>query len=246
MKVTFHDLISSTMRRIILFCLPYAGGNKYSYRQFESKAPSFLELRTLEYPGRGGRIHEPLMFDINALVDDLYREMESRLSGNEYAIYGHSMGGLIACLLSRKIVTNDRNPPLHLFITGTSGPSSPLRKNRKRHLLDRAAFFDEVKKLNGSPDHILENEEMLDFIEPILRADFCATETYIYESADPLRIRFTVITGTEEDLLMEDIKLWQRETTCKVDFEQLKGGHFFIYDEVEAILRTISNKILNR
>jgi surfactin synthase thioesterase subunit len=91
-------------RTLNLFCLPYAGGNKYSYREFKAKAPSFLNLVTLEYPGRGARMGEPLSTDISQIVNGLYDQIGNLLDKEEYAFYGHSMGGLVAYLLTLKVI----------------------------------------------------------------------------------------------------------------------------------------------
>ncbi len=144
------------MRSINLFCLPFAGGSKYSYREFEEKAPAFLTIIPLEYPGRGSRIREPLLKDIHALAEDMYQQTKDELDKNRYAIYGHSMGGLLACLLIRKIIANGHRPPLHLFVTGTKGPSARDKDDKKRYLLDKEEFIEELKRLKGSPEEILE------------------------------------------------------------------------------------------
>jgi len=233
------------MQTINLFCLPFAGGSKYSYRDFEEIAPPFLRITTLEYPGRGSRIKEPLVTDLCALIEDVYQQIKNELDKSTYAIYGHSMGGLVACLLARKILVNGHQPPLHLFITGTMGPSAREKEEKKRHLLGKTAFIDELKKLNGSPQEILNNEELLDYFEPIIRADFKASETYTYEEDLPLNIPFTVITGTEEDMEPDQIMLWQKETKLKVDFRRMAGTHFFIFKYPDSILGIISKKILN-
>ncbi len=41
--------------KLNVFFLPFAGGNKYSYRDFKEKAPSFINIISLEYPGRGAK-----------------------------------------------------------------------------------------------------------------------------------------------------------------------------------------------
>lgn len=230
-------------RNINLFCLPFAGGNKYSYRQYKSKAPSHLNLIPLEYPGRGARMKEALVSNIEDLVDDLYNQISDIVDKNNYAVYGHSMGGLLAYLLTVKLYENKRKPPLHLFITGTSGPSAPSRLASKRHLLPKNEFIEEIRELDGMPDDILQNEELLDYLEPILRADFRISENYLHESRDRLNLPLTVITGTEEDMEMEDILLWQKETTCVADFRQFPGNHFFIFQHSDEIIEIISNKL---
>ena len=230
-------------KSINLFCLAFAGGNKYSYREFVEKAPSFLNIIPLEYPGRGGRIKEPLLPDIIAVTNDLYKQISPLIGEKEYAIYGHSMGGLTAYLLTRKLIENGHRPPLHLFITGTTGPSAISRTEKKRHLLEKEEFIQEIKDLDGMPDEILYNEELLDYFEPILRSDFAASETYLHQDAAPVDIPFTVITGTEEDMEMEDILLWQKESIHEVDFKQMPGKHFFIFQHIYQIFEIISQKL---
>lgn len=232
------------MEKINLFCLPFAGGSRYSYRLYEDNIPAFINIVPLEYPGRGTRMREPLMEDIDELLQDLYLQIKDKLDQAEYAIYGHSMGGLMSCLLARRVIENGRKPPLHLFVTGTTGPSATSRTAKKRHLLGKEAFIEEVRNLNGSPDEILQNDELLNYIEPILRADFKVTENYTYASADSLDIPITVITGTREDMKLEDIHLWQKETKATVDFRRMPGHHFFIYKYPFEIIQIIAKKLL--
>jgi external thioesterase TEII len=232
-------------KKINLICLSFAGGNKYSYRSFYENAPSFLNIITLEYPGRGSRIKEKLISDIHLLVNDLYKQVKAFAGNERYAIYGHSLGGLVAYLLTLKLLDNNHNKPDHIFITCTTGPSAPSRLEKKRHLLPKNEFIAEIKDLGGMPDEILQSEDLLNFLEPILRNDFQISETYTYEDHAPLNIPLTVITGTEEDMENEDILLWQKETYLPVDFKKMPGGHFFIIEHSGEILEIILKKILN-
>lgn len=230
-------------KTINLFCLPFAGGSKYSFRPLVEKAPAFINAETLEYPGRGSRIKEPIISDIHSLVDDLYSQINKKVNNLSYAIYGHSMGGLLAFLLTRKLLEKGNKPPVHIFISGTSGPSDITRTQEKRSLLGKEEFIEEVKDLGGMPDEILKNDELLHFFEPILRADFKISEDYEYKSQAPLNIPFTVITGSEEDMTKEEIYLWQKETKQIVDFKEFPGNHFFIYDYINEIMDIIANKL---
>ena len=94
------------------------------------------------------------------------------------------------------------------------------------------------------PDEILESDDILSFLEPILRTDFKVSETYAYEDRRALNIPLTIITGTEEDMKSEDILLWQKESNLPVDFKQMPGGHFFILDHKEQLLEIISKKLI--
>ena len=109
--------------------------------------------------------------------------------------------------------------------------------------MDQQEFIAEIRDLGGMPDEILNSEELLYFFEPILRSDFKISENYIHEQSVPLNIPITVITGTEEDMELEDIQLWQKETTHVVDFKRMPGKHFFIFQHPFKVMEIISRKL---
>lgn len=232
------------MRTIDLYCLPFAGGSKYSYVNAMAGAPPYLKVIPLEYPGRGARIHETPLTDMDAIIDDLYQIMRGQVDQRPYAIYGHSMGGITAFLLAQKLIAAGHRTPLHLFITGTTGPTAATWGEQKRHLMEKGAFLEEMRVLDGMPEEVLADTELFDFFEPILRADFRVTETFRYKPTGlPLNLPFTVITGTEEKMTDNDIRLWQEETVATVDFRKLPGKHFFIFKHPEKILSAITEKL---
>lgn len=206
-----------------------------------------LKLIPLEYPGRGARIREPLIRDIDIMVDDILIKMKGLLRNQPYAVYGHSMGGLVAFMLCRKIIMEKgMNPPLHLFISGTMGPSAHAKDNINRHLMPAKEFMEEIRRLDGCPEEILESEELLNYFAPILRADFEASETFIYNPGSPLDIPVTVITGDEENMEDQDIAAWQEITSYAVDFRKMKGKHFFILKYPREIINIITEKLFSK
>jgi surfactin synthase thioesterase subunit len=231
------------MQKIPLLCLPFAGGSRYSYRNYEQATPSFIELHPLEYPGRGRRLQEGLLTDMEAIISDLYLQVDERIFSGNYAIYGHSMGGLAALLLARFAVLAGRRPPVHLFITGAGAPCISKAGKKMRHLLGKTEFIDEIRALKGCPSDVLENHSLLELFEPILRADFCATESYTHRRREQLDIPFTIMTGTMEELEAEEILGWQEESGRPVDFYRMDGNHFFIYDHAVRIMEIVGSKL---
>jgi surfactin synthase thioesterase subunit len=154
------------------------------------------------------------------------------------------MGGLMTCLLARKILQHGYTAPIQLFVTGTYGPSAAARAHKRRHLLGKKQFLDEIRKLDGSRNEILQNEELMNYFEPILRADFTATENFQYKEAPAMDIPLTVITGMDEEMIEDDIRTWQRETTREVDFRKMPGNHFFIFNYAKQIVEIITGKLL--
>jgi len=230
-------------KQMTLFCLPYAGGSKYSYREFERVAPSFLKIVTMEYPGRGGRSEERLCTSIPDLLEDLYEQILPSLSAGSYALYGHSMGGLIAYLLTQKIVRHGETEPQHLFVTGTRGPLSQSNDDRKIYRLNEKDFVEELRKLKGCPEEILNDPDVFEYFAPILRADFQAIETFKYNASAPVPVAMTVITGTEEDLDEDDILQWRFETSSTLVFKKFPGHHFFIFQYPLEIIRLVAHTL---
>ncbi|MGI8635927.1 MAG: thioesterase II family protein [Segetibacter sp.] len=227
---------------ITLFCLPFAGGSKYSLSFLKKVLPRNILCHFLEYPGRGSRIKEDFAENIFEVVDDLYNKIAPLLN-QPFALYGHSMGAKIAYLLARRIRESNKPDPLHLFISGTDAPSVPSKRPPK-HLLPKDEFVTAVRELGGLPDEVLAHEEMLEYFEPILRADFRLSESYFHKVNMPLKIPLTVMIGDQEDMEEADVLEWQSETVVPIKLHKLPGNHFFIYDNEKEIGKIIQEALI--
>lgn len=231
------------MKKINLFCFPFAGGNKFSYRVYEPYASAIVNMVTVEYPGRGVRPGEACVRQMAQLLDDVYMSLYPAISAGKYAFYGHSMGAIVSFCLIKRLAAEGRPLPVHLFISGSPAPTAKTAISKKRHLMDKDDFLQEIKELDGCPAEVLENEELLNYFEPILRCDFEVSETFDYHHDHPLRIPITVITGDEEVILEEDLVQWQKESIRPVDFIKLPGRHFFILEYPQKVMHIINEKL---
>jgi len=230
------------MDNVNLICFPYAGGSKYAYLRFESVAPKGLNIITMELPGRGDRLLEPLLVDVNSMVDDLFISLKDNIY-KPYIIYGHSMGAILGYLIAKKLQENNFPLPLHLIITGCEGPASKNENQKKRSQLPPDEFIEELKTLGGIPDQVFEDISFQNFFEPILRADFKALEDYKYSKGDPLNVPICVLFGEEENFSLTEALLWKEESNCEVEVIQFPGDHFFIFKHVKQIMNIIQKKI---
>jgi len=224
-----------------LFCLPFAGGSKYSFNGFLKHTVPGLHIIPLELPGRGSRYGEGLQTAIDLLIKDIFACIKERID-EPYAIYGHSMGSLLGYLLTLEIIKHKLNQPVHLFFTGCAGPSVK-RNGLKRYLLPKDEFIDMLRKMDAGTDELLSSPEVMSVFEPILRADFQAVETYEHQPSETLNIPIWVAIGTEEEITYENAMAWQKETTEKVEVVQLAGKHFFIFDHEKEIIKSIAGKL---
>jgi surfactin synthase thioesterase subunit len=226
---------------INLFCIPFAGGSKSAYHSYVSRARDVLTVIPLELPGRGSRYKESLLTDVYAMVDDLLRQIRPALE-QPYALYGHSMGALLCYLLSARIIREEINGPIHLFLTGKGAPSVKAHGNAL-HLLPRDELVKELRRMGGTPDIVLSDNKLLDLFLPVIRADFEALENFRYEAPANLNVPITVITGSEETISAEGIEAWKLETCGQVETIVLPGNHFFIFEHVSEIIKLIAQTL---
>lgn len=194
----------------------------------------------MELPGRGARSNEKLCDNIEMIVNDIFEQALNYIEG-DYAIYGHSMGGLLAYLLTKKILCQNLSPPLHLFITGATAPSA--NRNHKVHLLDKQAFVDKIRSYRGMPDDVIDDETVMNYFEPILRSDFKASENFLYTETPAFNIPITIIIGDRDYTELTDIEAWRKETTAEVKIMVLPGYHFFIFEYAEFLMKLIENTV---
>lgn len=225
-------------RETTLFCLPFAGGSSYSYRELQRYTDDSMRIVALDLPGRGRRFSEPLLTSVHDMVDDVFGQIRDRLDG-AYAIYGHSLGACMGYLLVKRIIRERCPLPLHLFVSGRGGPSV-RGKEKGRYLLPRTEFIEVLKRFEGTTREVLENQEMMDLFEPVLRADFQALDTYAYEECEPFDVPITVMRGSDEHVGREEALRWQDGTTKKIYLLEFRGGHFFIFRHAPEICRMLS------
>lgn len=184
---------------------------------------------------------EKPLTDIGQMVDDIFPQIRDKLH-TPYAIYGHSLGSLLTYLVTIRIIREGLNKPVHLFVSGRGGPSVP-RKGPPASELPRPAFIDKLKELGGFPDDLLNDEDVMNFFEPILRSDFRGVETYRYTGPGMLDLPITVMIGKDEMVTYEDACEWKKETTKDVQIKVFPGKHFFIFNYPKEIVQIISSTL---
>lgn len=230
--------------KIKLFCFPFAGGSQYSYTLFNRYLPAKIELIPLDIPGRGARFSEKLLDDLNAIAEDLYEQIKDQLDA-PFAFYGHSMGTML-CFLVTQILHNKQLPlPTHLFLSGRGGPKYE-EKDRNWHLLPPNEFRQKLLALGGSPKEVLEEERLMELIEPILRADFKAVELFSYPNFQMLDIPVVVMIGKEEQITREEALSWQEITTLPVQFHEFQGDHFFIFEHTQKMIEIVAQQLISQ
>jgi surfactin synthase thioesterase subunit len=224
-----------------LFCIPFSGGNAYSYSDFKKYLPDDIEFNNLELPGRGKRITEPLLYNIEDMTKDLFDQIENKID-SEYVIFGHSLGALLGINLCRFISIKGMRLPLMLFLSGQTAPV--LIKPDNKHILPDDQFANILREMGGTPEELLNDKSFLQFFLPLVRADFQSISKYKYSPKSyPLNVSLTIMIGNEEKISDEDALKWQLETDSTIDINRFEGGHFFIFEQTKNVCDLMISKI---
>jgi external thioesterase TEII len=86
---------------------------------------------------------------------------------------------------------------------------------------------------------VLEQEELFNFFEPVLRADFRIAEVNGLANEPPVQSPIYAIMGDEEEQV-EEIDNWGKFTTGYFQSAVMKGNHFFIYQHSNRIAGIIN------
>jgi surfactin synthase thioesterase subunit len=159
--------------------------------------PASLEVCAIELPGRGSRFAEPALTHMDAVVDELVR-MVGDCPPAPFALFGHSMGAVVAAELARRLVELGR-PPIALVASACAAPHLPIRREHVLHLLPRDALIEALIHLDGLLPIARERRDFDTFM-PTIRADLQCRETWRSTPHD-LGIPVHVLTGADDGLV---------------------------------------------
>jgi surfactin synthase thioesterase subunit len=228
-----------------LFCLPYAGGASTVFSTWKPYIDPTIEIHALELPGHGTRMTEPVLTDLHQVADDLYLQASSSLKATEsYAIFGHSMGAVLAYELQKRLRMKLNKEPVHVFYSGHFPPHIPEKK--VYHQLSDDQLKKVIIAMGGVPEELADNHAVLDFFLPILRADFQLLETYQCDEVDPAACPISIFYGTRDlPSVLFDLDDWDKYTNDDCEFFEFDGDHFFIHQLTNEVVEKI-NVILKR
>jgi len=232
----------NSQTRLRLFCFPYAGGGTSVFGNWSNLLPAQIEVCPIQLPGRETRINEAPFKRLSCLVEEL-ADVLLPVFDLPFAFFGHSMGALISFELTRRLRQRHLPLPSRLFVSGSgapqlSDPKPPI------HQLPREEFIAAVRRFNGTPEEVWEQEELVEILLPHLRADFEICETYVYQSASPLSIPITVYGGRQDQKIkLEWLDAWCEQTTRTCILHMFPGDHFFLHSSRKQLLMTLSQEL---
>ncbi|MDD9935614.1 MAG: alpha/beta fold hydrolase [Myxococcales bacterium] len=219
-----------------LFCLPYAGGGASIYRTWAERLDRTAVV-PVRLPGREHRIGERAIGDWRQLVGKLVEALEPHLA-QDYALFGHSMGGLIAFELAREIRRRGLPEPGVLFVSGHRAPDLPMREARWGGLEDEE-FTRRLGQDFEVPAEVIGNKALMRYLLPTFRADFAICEEYEHEPDEPLDCDLVVLGGAKDpQTTTAELQGWSSQArSCHVEI--VDGDHYFVDARSDAVLEIV-------
>lgn len=227
-----------------LFCIPHAGGSATYYSRFKDFFSEGIDVRPLELAGRGRRCRDPLSTSMDTISGDLFSQIEPVARSCPYALFGHSMGALLALLCALRAREKSMPLPEALFVSSCATPDNFLAKSPAPvSSLPPDKLWRHIRDLGGLPSAVDMPKELCRYLEPILYADFTALDTWQPADIDPLPVPITVFLGSEDLLRESKACEWNTLTTREFSIHSFPGNHFYLQDNWDALATLIAQTL---
>jgi surfactin synthase thioesterase subunit len=215
-----------------LFCFPYAGGGNSIFRSWQHDLSDTIEVCPVQLPGRDSRISEPPCTQINELVRAAGEALAPYLD-KPFALFGHSMGALIAFELARHMRREYGAQPVHLFVSGRPSPQTVSESFDLDHL------DTELPEMLRR-----QNPELVELMLPVLRGDLALCKSYVFTPQPPFSFSITAFGGIDDHgVHRHSLEGWREHTTESFTLRLFPGDHFFLETCRLPLLEAISKEL---
>jgi medium-chain acyl-[acyl-carrier-protein] hydrolase len=227
---------------IRLFCFSYAGGGASLFCTWPHDLSPDIEICAIQLPGRESRLTEAPYAEMGPLIDMLSAKIGPLLD-RPFAFFGHSMGALVSFELARSLRRRSNLSPLHLIVSGR-GAAHRSPRVVVDHRLPTDEMIGALRRLDGTPEEVLLNRELMELVLPTIRADFAVCGTYAYRHEPPLACPITAFgSRTDPHVSIDDLAAWRAQTNGPFSLRTFEGGHFFVRDARTSVLRAVQQTL---
>jgi acyl transferase domain-containing protein/surfactin synthase thioesterase subunit len=251
--------------RARLFCFPFAGGGLVSFRAWAQQFDEAVEVVAVEAPGRGTRINETAVKDLDSFVEGLLPEMMDWLD-RPSAFFGHCLGGLTMFATLCALPEERRRFIRRAFACGVKPPHLLRRRGEFEDnlaydmMLHRdfnvrvppyaqpdEVFADIIRQFDTpAANRMLEIPRLRTLLLPTIRAEFGMAYDYEYEPTEPFSFPVSSFVGESDPWVSEeDSAAWGELTRGGFNNHVRKGSHFLMAEEGDYILETINCEFVN-
>jgi surfactin synthase thioesterase subunit len=223
--------------RLRLVCVPFAGGGASVYRQWSADLPD-VEVWAVRLPGREGRFSEPPPASVDAVARPLAEAIADRIEGR-FALFGHSMGALLAWRTAHLLADGPGPVPECLFVSGSQAPH--VEPEFVPDSVDDAALVAWLRDLGGLPAEVLADRDLLALLLPTIRADLRLCAGIRERPARPLPVPVVAFAGVDDSVATaDDAAAWEGYTGAGFRLVLMPGDHFFLQSRRRDVTAVIA------
>jgi surfactin synthase thioesterase subunit len=228
--------------RLQLLCIPHAGAGASRFRSWVAELDHVAEVWPLLLPGREGRWSECPLRAIATVVDAIADAM-APLFDRPVALFGHSMGGLIAFELARELERR-RRVVTCLIVSAVRAPHVPDPDPIADDSSDERVL-KKVRGLGGIPGEVLDHPELLGLLLPTLRADLAMCADYSAGLDRRVACPIVALGGIDDpNVPRAHLRAWAEHTTSRFVVHRFAGSHFFIFEQRDQVQATIATELI--
>ncbi|MEU5839508.1 alpha/beta fold hydrolase [Streptomyces diacarni] len=222
-----------------LLCVPFAGSGAGFYRSWPKRGEGSPQVVPLQLPGREERFLDAPWTDALEAATDLARSALRMVDGTgPVALFGHSIGAVLAYETARKLQAQGFEQLQHLFVSGSPGPWSG--RTERATGLDDDSFVARVAEFAGYRHSALDDPDLREVLLPLLRADVALHENYKPVSDEPLTVPVTALRGVDDTLVSRaQCEEWAAVTSGPFGMTELPGGHMYLIGNEQRVLDVI-------
>lgn len=224
------------------FCFPFAGGTPNAYRTLQERAPDWIEVVPVLLPGRDMRIMDAPVATIDAFLDAVLPVITPHLAGS-FGFIGYSMGSRLAYRLTHRLRDMGFAQPRYLMICAHDWPFSGVERDHL-YTLPSPQFWKKIAAYGGTPGEIMQHPDLMDLLEPMLRADFAMAFEEFPRPDTPLDLPLVALSAMDDPYANPAaMSAWAQETTGEFTQIPLPGEHFVIQSAPELFARTVLEQV---
>ncbi|MFI9123642.1 thioesterase II family protein [Streptomyces bikiniensis] len=222
-----------------LICIPFAGGGASFYRTWKPLPDRTPHILPVQLPGREEMFIEEPFRDVSDAAEALAPQIADQVSSGPVALFGHSLGAVIAFELARRLERNSEVRLTHLFVSGSPGPWS--RRTQRATGLPEDRFLAQIQEFAGYRHDALSDPDLREILLPVLRADVEMHENYKPDSDTPLRTPIISLRGTDDHLVSRiQAEEWSQATTSDFRLVEVTGGHMYLAESPLQLMDAIA------
>ncbi|HWG99916.1 MAG TPA: alpha/beta fold hydrolase [Pilimelia sp.] len=222
-----------------LLCLPFAGAGASFYFPWRGYGVAGLDVRPVQLPGRERLVAEEPYTNVQQAADGLLPVALELIGDGPVALFGHSLGAILAYELAHRIADHGDHEVVHLVVSGSQGPWDG--RTERATGLDDDAFLARVQDFAGYRHPAFDIPEMRELLLPTLRADVRMHESYVPTSDRPLDAPITSIRGRDDHLVSAAAAAtWRRATSREFAEVEVDGGHMYLDGDAAWLVERVA------